>query len=175
MVKESAEGTEPWMRGTHEELDPLRRAVVHALELAEEDVMLWCGGLSDDQMFAQLAGIAPVGFHLRHVARSADRLLTYAEDRWLDDEQLVALESEMSGGTATEVLEEFHAGLAEAKRRVTAIQPKRYEDSRGIGRKRLRTTVGGLLIHLAEHTQRHTGQAITTAKIVTSGLVAVNA
>jgi len=26
--------------------------------------------------------------------------------------------------------------------------------------------VGGLLVHVAEHTQRHVGQAITTAKIV---------
>jgi hypothetical protein len=26
--------------------------------------------------------------------------------------------------------------------------------------------VGGLLVHIADHTQRHVGQAITTAKIV---------
>jgi len=26
--------------------------------------------------------------------------------------------------------------------------------------------VGGLLVHCAEHTQRHIGQAITTAKVV---------
>ena len=31
---------EPWMRGTHPELDALRRGVVHALELAAEDVLL---------------------------------------------------------------------------------------------------------------------------------------
>ncbi len=175
MEKESADGTEPWMRGTHEDLDPLRRAVVHALELTEEDVARWCGGLTDEQMFARPAGIAPVAFHLRHIARSADRLLTYAEDRWLDDDQLAALHGEMTSGTAKCVLEEFRAGMAEAKKRVVAIQEKRYEDARGIGRKRLPTTVGGLLIHLAEHTQRHTGQAITTAKIVTPGLVAGNA
>ena len=175
MMKESADGTEPWMRGTHEELDPLRRAVVHALELTEEDVSFWCEGLSDDQMFARPAGLAPVAFHLRHMARSADRLLTYAEDRWLDDDQLAALQSEMKAGFADEVMDEFRAGLAEAKARVVAIQPKRYEDSRGIGRKRLPTTVGGLLIHLAEHTQRHTGQAVTTAKLVASGDFARNA
>jgi hypothetical protein len=29
---------EPWMRGTLTELDPVRRAVFHALELAVEDV-----------------------------------------------------------------------------------------------------------------------------------------
>ena len=166
MPKESADGTEPWMRGTHEDLDPLRRAVVHALELAEEDVEKWCAALNDDEMFARPAGIAPVAYHLRHMARSADRLLTYAEDRWLDDDQLAALQTEMKAGTAPDVLEEFRRGLAAAKQRVIEIQPKRYEEPRGIGRKRLPTTVGGLLIHLAEHTQRHVGQAITTAKVV---------
>jgi uncharacterized damage-inducible protein DinB len=35
-----------------------------------------------------------------------------------------------------------------------------------IGRKRLPTTLGGLLVHAAEHTQRHVGQAITTAKVI---------
>lgn len=169
MLKESADGTEPWMRGTHQDLDPLRRAVVHALELTEEDVEKWCAHLNDDRMFSRPAGIAPVAYHLRHMARSADRLLTYAEDRWLDDDQLAALQTEMKAGTAAEVLAEFRQGLADAKNRIVAIQPKRYEEPRGIGRKRLPTTVGGLLIHLAEHTQRHTGQAVTTAKIVSGG------
>ena len=44
---------EPWMRGTHPELGPLRRAVVHALELAEEDAGRWCAGLGDEAMLAR--------------------------------------------------------------------------------------------------------------------------
>jgi hypothetical protein len=39
-------------------------------------------------------------------------------------------------------------------------------DPRYIGKKRLPSTVLGLLVHVAEHTQRHLGQAITTAKLV---------
>lgn len=35
-----------------------------------------------------------------------------------------------------------------------------------MGKKRLPTTVAGLLVHVADHTQRHVGQAITTAKVV---------
>jgi uncharacterized damage-inducible protein DinB len=154
------------MRGTHEELDVVRRAVVHALELAEEDVAGWCDGLTDAEMFAQPGGVAPVAFHLLHIARSLDRLLTYAEDRWLDDDQLAALQTEMDAGSAAEVLAEFREGLRSAKERVREIQPKRLEDSRGIGRKRLPTTVGGLLIHCAEHTARHVGQVVTTVKFV---------
>lgn len=158
--------TEPWMRGTHEELDPVRRAVIHALELAEEDVARWCDALSNAEMFARPAGLPPVAFHLRHIARSLDRLMTYAEDRWLDDEQLAALKTELDPGTAEDVLREFREGVAAARERVWGIQPKRFEDARGIGRKRLPTTVGGLLIHCAEHTARHVGQAVTTVKVV---------
>jgi hypothetical protein len=160
-----SEMPEPWMRGTHEELDPVRRAVVHALELAEEDVTKWCGELTDAMMFARPGGLASVAFHLRHIARSLDRLLTYAEDRWLDDDQLAALKTEMDPGTATEVLAEFREGILTAKQRVRDIPPKRFDESRGIGRKRLPTTVVGLLIHCAEHTARHVGQAVTTVKV----------
>jgi uncharacterized damage-inducible protein DinB len=37
---------------------------------------------------------------------------------------------------------------------------------RVVGKKQLPTTLGGLLVHVADHTQRHVGQAITTAKVV---------
>jgi uncharacterized damage-inducible protein DinB len=164
---------EPWMRGTHEELDGVRRAVVHALELAEEDAERWCAGLSDKAMFARPGELAPVAFHLRHMARSLDRLLTYAEDRALDDVQLAALGTEMDPGTATEVLQEFRVGLSEAKERVGAFRPEQYGEARGIGRKRLPTTVGGLLIHCAEHTQRHAGQMVVTAKLVRQSMGSV--
>jgi uncharacterized damage-inducible protein DinB len=156
------------MRGTHEELDVLRRAVIHALELAEEDVATWCSELSEEEMFRRLDELAPVAFHLRHMARSLDRLLTYAEDRVLDAGQLAALKTELEdGGSAAEVLREFRAAMARGKERVRGLVPKSYAEARGIGRKRLPTTVGGILIHCAEHTQRHVGQAITTVKAVT--------
>jgi uncharacterized damage-inducible protein DinB len=167
MEKQISNAPEPWMRGTHVELDVLRRAVIHALELAEEDIAKWCGGLSDADMMARPGSIAPVAFHLRHVARSLDRLLTYAENRMLDEEQMSALKTEMSPATAAQVLREFHGGIAIAKERVRAFEPESYEQFRGVGRRQLPTTVGGLLIHCAEHTARHVGQAVTTAKLVT--------
>ena len=158
------------MRGTHEELDPLRRAVIHALELAEEDVARWCGGLDDEAMFARPAEVAPVAFHLRHIARSLDRLLTYAEGRQLDEAQLAALRTEMDPGTAAEVVAEFREGIRVAKNRVRSFDPQSYAEARSVGRKRLPTTVGGLLIHCAEHTSRHVGQAVTTAKLVSAAM-----
>jgi hypothetical protein len=79
-----------------------------------------------------------------------------------------ALASEMEGGAfAEEVLAEVRAGLGEAHRRVLMISPTSYEEKRGVGRAMLPSTVGGLLVHCAEHTQRHVGQAVTTAKVVT--------
>jgi hypothetical protein len=38
--------------------------------------------------------------------------------------------------------------------------------ARAVGRRQLPSNVLGLLFHAAEHTQRHTGQVITTSKIV---------
>ncbi len=163
---EPAESSEPWMRGTHLELDPLRRAVMHALESAEEDAERWCAGLSKDAMQARLDPLPSVSFHLLHIARSLDRLLTYAEARPLNAEQLAKLESEMALGTVAEVMREFRKGLATARARVGAIDPGSYAEARGIGREQLPTTVAGLLIHCAEHTQRHAGQMVTTAKFV---------
>lgn len=155
------------MRGTHGDLDVVRRAVTHALELAEEDVEKWCGGLSDAAIMTRPGEVVPVAFHLRHIARSLDRLLTYAENRMLDETQMRLLKTEMEPATASEVLQEFRAGIASAKRRVCAFTPESYEEFRGVGRRQLPTTVGGLLIHCAEHTARHVGQAVTTAKLVT--------
>ncbi len=157
---------EPWMRNTHRELDPVRRGVIHALELAEENVARWCAGLSEAQIFAKPSALPSVAFHLRHTVRSLDRLLTYAEDRLLDEAQLALLASELADGSKAEVLREFENGLRLAKERVLRFEPERFDESRGIGRKQLPTTLGGLLVHCAEHTSRHLGQAVTTAKVV---------
>ena len=165
---ESVKSVEPWMRGTHPELDVVRRGVMHALELAEEDVVKWCAGLGDEAMFERPEELAPVAFHLRHIVRSLDRLLTYAEGRMLDAEQMKALKTEMDSASAMDVLTEFRKGIRVAKQRVQAFEPDSYDEFRGIGRKQLPSTVGGILIHCAEHTARHVGQAVTTVKLVNS-------
>ena len=157
---------EPWMRGTHTELDPVRRAVIHALEQAEEDAERWAAPLDDVGLLARPHGLPSVSFHLRHMARSLDRLLTYARGEALNAAQLALLGTEIAAGTRAEVLGEFREGFAAARNHIEAILPETYGEGRGIGRKQLPTTVAGLLIHCAEHTQRHTGQMVTTAKIV---------
>jgi len=158
---------EPWLRGTLTEVDALRRQVLHALELAGEDGARWCAGLSDKEMDARPFGIAPVAFHLRHIARSLDRLLSYAEGRALTGAQRDALSSELAAGAVTEVvMAELRAALGSAAERIRLTPPTIYEEARGVGQKKLPTTVGGLLVHCADHTQRHIGQAVTTAKVI---------
>lgn len=158
---------EPWLRGTLTEVDAVRRQVLHTFELAEEDMEKWCAGLSDAEMNARPFGIAPVSFHLRHIVGSIDRLLTYLAGEPLSAAQMTTLRGELgAGGTTAEVMQFFKDGMADAKRRVLLIAPGSYEEPRGVGRKMLPTTVGALMIHCADHTHRHVGQAVTTAKVV---------
>lgn len=158
---------EPWLRGTHAAVPPFVRAVLHALELAAEELNLWCSALTVRQLNLSLAGNASVAFHLRHIAGSLDRLLTYAEGRELNDAQLRAKAEELEPGTSTrDLLADLHTALDESRRRVLALANLAPETPRAVGRQALPTTIAGLLVHVADHTQRHVGQAITTAKFV---------
>jgi uncharacterized damage-inducible protein DinB len=158
---------EPWLRGTLTDVAAVQRAVLHALELAKEDLQRWCGSLSDDELNARPDGIASVAFHIRHIARSMDRLLSYAEGKQLDNEQITTLKTELdAGATRSDLFAELDAALELGAARIRRFDMDRLEEPRSVGLKRLPTTIGGLLVHVADHTQRHVGQAITTAKIV---------
>jgi uncharacterized damage-inducible protein DinB len=158
---------EPWLRGTLIEVPAVPRATLHALELAQEDLQKWCGGLSTEELNAHPVGLPPVAFHLRHVARSLDRLLTYAEGHRLNEEQLGKLKSEMGPGASHHSLfTELTAAFQVSMERLRALARTDLEQPRTVGAKALPTTLGGLLVHIADHTQRHVGQAITTAKLI---------
>jgi uncharacterized damage-inducible protein DinB len=171
-TRRSPKQPEPWLRGTHADLDAIARQIVHAFELTAEDAERWCAGLSDVEIDARPFApspfaLPPVAFHLRHIARSLDRLLSYAEGTQLDASQLAALRSELEpGATRDAVFAELREGLKQATARVLGFSPEHYNTPRGVGRAGLPTTLGGLLVHCADHTQRHMGQAVTTAKVV---------
>src|SRR4051812_34420868 len=159
--------TEPWLRGTHTDVPPAARAVIHALELAGDDAKRWTDGLSDLEIHAQPLGLTSVASQLRHIAGSADRLLTYAEGTQLPDQQLSAMKAEQSGGeTLEQLLSNLDAALGRAADRVRALANGDLNTARTVGRKQLPTTLGGALIHVADHTQRHVGQLVTTAKVL---------
>jgi uncharacterized damage-inducible protein DinB len=167
MPSTTRDSLEPWLRGTLRDVPAIPRAVLHALELAREDLWKWCHSLSNAQLNERPDGMASVAFHLRHISRSLDRLLSYAEERQLSTEQLEALESEADIDASHEkVFVELDAALLRSEERVRALATDDLETARTVGKKKAPSTVGGLLVHVAEHTQRHVGQAITTAKIV---------
>jgi uncharacterized damage-inducible protein DinB len=158
---------EPWLRGTLTEVGAVPRAVLHALELAEEDLGKWCLSLTEAELSAQPHGLPSVAFQLRHIARSIDRLVTYAEGTALSAEQLEALREEAHPDASREALfEDVSTALARGAQRIRALAKTDLEQARSVGKKALPTTLGGLLVHVADHTQRHVGQAITTAKIL---------
>lgn len=158
---------EPWLRGTLAEVPAEQRAVLHALHLAREDVACWCSSLTEEELRARPHGLPPVGFQLRHIVGSLDRLLSYAEGKSLSDDQKRWMAEEMAEPMPrAELFQTFERGLANAENRIRAIDTKHWPETRTVGRKKLPTTVAGLLIHCADHTQRHVGQVVTTAKIL---------
>jgi len=158
---------EPWLRGTRQDVPAVARAALHALDLAKEDLARWCGNLTLDELNASPSGLPPVAFHLRHIARSLDRLLTYAEGRLLSEHQLASLKAETETKANRDALfSELTAALETSARRIQALATADLEQPRTVGKKALPTTLGGLVVHVADHTQRHVGQAVTTAKLL---------
>jgi|ERR1035441_3580356 uncharacterized damage-inducible protein DinB len=158
---------EPWLRGMHSDVPAAARAILHALDLALDDLTKWTEGLTDAEVHAQPLGLTPVAFHLRHIARSIDRLLSYAEGKQLSADQLAALKAERTGDeTMAMLLAEVEASFSNAAERVRVLATANLDTFRGVGRKQLPTSVGGALIHVADHTQRHVGQVVTTAKVL---------
>jgi hypothetical protein len=158
---------EPWLRGAIQNVHPLQAQVLYTFQQAMEDLTKFTDGLTSEQMWSRPFELAPVGFHLRHIAGSIDRLLTYAHGNELSGAQMSELKTEMEAGASRqELLDNLQASFSAAEVAVRSFTPETFTTERKVGRKQLPTTVAGLLIHVAEHTQRHVGQAITTAKVV---------
>lgn len=157
---------EPWLRGPIPGFHPLIAPILYAFEQAREDLALHTAGLTTEQVWATPHGFGSLGFHVRHIARSTDRLMTYLAGKQLSESQMTALQREQDPGASLEqLLAEMDLSFQNAESIVRALNPANLGDTRGVGRKHLPTTVIGLLTHIAEHTQRHVGQAIGAAKL----------
>jgi uncharacterized damage-inducible protein DinB len=157
---------EPWLRGPIADVHPLLTPILYSFQQAREDLALYAAGLSAEQLWAEPHGFGSVGFHIRHISGSTDRLMTYLQGRPLSEAQLDALraEAEPENRPAAALLEDLAATLRAAEAVVRSIDIATLAEPRTVGRKQLPTTVIGLLTHTAEHTQRHLGQAISSAK-----------
>lgn len=161
---------EVWLRGPVEGYAPELQPVAHALLQVREEIERHAATLTDAQLWARPGGAASIGFHLRHLAGSLDRLLTYARGEGLSAPQVSFLNQEREPGTppasVREVLTIATEGIDRALERVRRTDVATLLESRTVGRAQLPTTVLGLLFHAAEHASRHAGQITTMSQVV---------
>jgi uncharacterized damage-inducible protein DinB len=165
---------EVWLRGPLPGISPLLMPAAHCLLQCREEIAAAATGLTVEQLWARPAGVASAGFHLRHIAGSLDRLLTYARGAQLDREQLAALRREAEPGdppeTAASAVAATQAAIDAAVEVLRSTPDTDLMLPRSVGRAGLPSNVLGLLFHSAEHAHRHTGQLVTTATIVASAI-----
>src|SRR5215218_1887312 len=161
---------EVWLRGPIEHVAPMLQPVAHSLLQCGLEVRATLPALTPVSVWSRPGGAPPAGYHVRHAIGSLDRLLTYARGEPLSAAQLAALREEQRpderDGIQDALVAEFDAAVERAIAQVRATDPSTLLDPREVGRARLPSTVIGLLFHAAEHTQRHVGQLVTTAKVV---------
>jgi uncharacterized damage-inducible protein DinB len=139
---------------------------------AVEEIQKIMDAFPDDLLWNSPAGVASVGFHLQHLAGVLDRLSTYALNKPLSEEQLAFLKNEGKEVpvTSQQLVRQLEQKVNEVLQQLQTIDEAELTDYRPVGRKALPSTVMGLLFHGAEHTMRHTGQLLVTAKIVRAGM-----
>lgn len=161
----------PWLRGPVEGVPRELQPVAHALIQTREEVAAFTAGFPDALLWEGVAGLAPVGFHLKHIAGVIDRLFGQARLGTVTEEMRRAVEIERAHGqpagvTTAELVRAVDASVDRALDQLRATDPATIYDHRPVGAKKLPSTVVGLLFHAAEHAQRHCGQLLVTARVV---------
>lgn len=157
---------EPWLRGPLSDVLPVVMPVLFSFQQVREDLRKHTRGISDLQVWAPTPA-GTLGFQLKHLAGSIDRISTYLVGEGLTERQLGQLSTESDGqGNLAELLMQVEESLRAGEERLRKVDPAQLCAFRGVGRKNLPSTVIGLLVHLAEHTQRHLGQAITLTQVI---------
>ncbi len=159
---------ESWLSGKLAGFSDVMMPTAHALVQAISDLQKFTD-LTDEELLKTLNGSASVAFHLRHIAGSCDRLLTYAKGENLTEKQFEFLKNETAETADLNTEQLINQAVLEIEKVLEFcknISPDILFEPRFVGRKRLETNVFGLIFHIAEHTARHVGQIITTAKIV---------
>jgi uncharacterized damage-inducible protein DinB len=158
------------MRGPIADVSAALQPVAHSLLQSVEEVRATLPTLTLEEIWSRPKEIASVGYHVRHAMGSIDRLFTYARGEQLSDEQFGVLVAEADPTErpreGSELVEAFESAVERALVQLRGTREESLRDVRGVGRAKLPSTVLGLLFHAAEHTQRHVGQMVTTAKVV---------
>ncbi|TDE17407.1 DinB family protein [Dyadobacter psychrotolerans] len=161
---------EVWLRGPLPGVPPLLQPAAHALYQALEEISELENDYPDQLLWQRPAGVASVGFHLQHLTGVLDRLLTYAREESLDENQLQYLKSEgtepFTGCRFSDLLRAFQLQVDKAINQFKETDETTLSHVRYVGRARIASTHLGLLFHAAEHTQRHSGQLLVTSWIL---------
>lgn len=160
---------EVWMRGPVEGVPALLQPVAHALLQASEDVAEKLAHIQPNALWTKPNGVASIGFHLLHMRGVVDRMFTYALEQPLSEAQFAALKAETvidENMTVTLLITGFQQQVQTAIAQLKHTREDELTATRYLGRKRIPTTLIGLLFHAAEHIQRHIGQALVTAKML---------
>ena len=163
---------EVWLRGPLNNIPPLTQPVAHALLQAGEEIDNALFGFPDHLLWIKPAGVASVGFHLQHMSGVCDRLLTYAKEQALSKDQLIYLQHEETAieenSNTILLVKKFHSSVQTVIDFLTTLSDADLTAFRPVGRNKLPSSLIGLLVHIAEHTMRHLGQLLVTARILTS-------
>lgn len=161
---------EVWQRGPVTGVPGMLQPVAHALLQAVEELDRYTANVPAEKLWERPADVASVGFHLMHIGGVIDRLFTYARGESLTADQLRDLtleKQEPAGGVSQSFLvDAVRTQVYKAIEQLRNTSETQLTEGRTLGRKQIPTTVIGLLFHAAEHTQRHVGQLLVTAKIV---------
>lgn len=161
--------TEVWLRGPIEGFAPLLQPVVHAIKQAQEEIHHLMLDFPSELLWEKPFGMASSGFHLRHIVGVLDRMVVYASGGVLTASQFSYLASEGEANadvTTTTLLENLDRQIDEFLDFLSKTDSDTLTEFRTVGRAQLPSTVGGLLFHAAEHTQRHLGQLLVTVRVV---------
>lgn len=162
--------TEVWQRGPVAGFDPLVMPVVHALLQVQEDLRRLVSVVPPEHVWPRPGGAASIAFHVSHTGGALDRLFTYARGESLTDAQRAAARAEGQAGeppaSLSALVADVEATIARALDQLRSTSAASLLDQRKVGRAGLPSNVLGLLFHAAEHSTRHVGQAITTARIL---------
>ncbi|OKS87386.1 DinB family protein [Mucilaginibacter polytrichastri] len=163
---------EVWLRGPLDDITELLQPVAHALMQASEEIETLMQNFPEELLWKRVAGMASPAFHLQHMAGVLDRLFTYANNKQLSPAQLEYLAEEgkfEESVTSGQLVNTFALAVQLSLRQLSRIDESILTQYRGVGRKNLPSTVMGLLVHVAEHTMRHTGQLLVTVTVLKAG------
>jgi len=160
---------EAWLAGKLEGCAPVLMPAAHALVQSIADLQKFAPDLSDEELTARPNDAPSAAFHLRHIAGSIDRLLTYSRSEELNETQFDFLQREASEHSDLNAAELTQKAIDKINHALEFLQNVDLNDlyaERFVGCQKLPTNVFGLLFHIAEHTARHVGQVVTTAAVV---------